>query len=76
MNDGRLTNVANATVSVNPNVTMAVGAATVRASIVTVKLPFQFTVLGPVANLVVRGTSLGAPITLTASAEMRNESQF
>lgn len=76
MNDGRLSNVASATVTVTPDATISMGGANVRASIVTVNLPFQFTVLNPVARLVVPGSTLGAPITLSASAEMRNESQF
>jgi hypothetical protein len=38
-----------------------------------VNYPFQFMVLGPVARLV-RGTStMGAPLTMTSSALMRNE---
>ena len=53
------------------------GATNVGASIVTVNYPFNFTVLNPVARLVSTGSTLGgSPITLTASAEMRNESQF
>jgi len=32
-------------------------------------------VLNPVANLVTRGTTLGTPITLSASAQIRNEAQ-
>ncbi len=43
-------------------------------SIVTVNYPFSFMVLQPIARLVVSGSTLGgAPFTLTASAEMRNE---
>lgn len=52
----------------------AAGAAS--ASRVTVTYPFSFMVLQPVARLVVSGTMTGAPITLTASATMRNETQF
>jgi hypothetical protein len=33
-------------------------------------------VLQPVASLIVSGTMVGAPITMSASAEMRNESPF
>jgi Flp pilus assembly protein TadG len=51
----------------------ALGAGPGSASRVTVSYPFQFIVLQPVANLVVRGSSLGAPVTLTTSAMMRNE---
>ena len=49
------------------------GAATVPTSIVTVTYPFNFVVLQPVARLVVSGSQLGAAVTLTARAEMRNE---
>lgn len=68
MNGGRL-NGASAAISVNRNVPF--GATT--ASRVTVNYPFQFVFLGPVARLV-RGTStMGAPLTMTSSALMRNE---
>ena len=76
LQNGQLSGYAAATVSVNPNATMNIGAASVKASVVTVNYPFSFAVLNPVARLVVRGSSLGsAPITLVTSAEMRNESQ-
>jgi Flp pilus assembly protein TadG len=51
------------------------GGATAKSSLVTVNYPFQFMVLQPVASLVVRGATVGGAFTLTASAEMRNESQ-
>ena len=73
---GQLANSSNATVSVNQAVTMSIGANNAAASLVTVNYPFSFMVLNPVANLVVHGSTMGgAPITLTASAEMRNEAQ-
>jgi Flp pilus assembly protein TadG len=50
------------------------GAATAAGSRVTVTYPFTFMVLQPVAQLVVTGTMTGAPITLSSSAVMRNES--
>ena len=77
MISGRLAGYAGATVAVNQSVPMAIGAGTTAtASTVTVSYPFSFVVLNPVANLVVRGSALGgAPLTLTASAEMRNEAQ-
>jgi hypothetical protein len=44
---------------------------------VTVTYPFTFMALQPVAQLIVAGPqNTGAPITLTSSATMRNESQF
>jgi Flp pilus assembly protein TadG len=73
---GQLANAASATVSVNQNVTTSIGATTAAASLVTVNYPFSFMVLNPVVNLVVKGSTLGgAPLTLAASAQMRNESQ-
>ena len=56
--------------------TIALGTGNVSGSQVTVNYPFQFMVLQPVASLIVRGTTMGAPITMSASAEMRNESPF
>jgi len=73
---GQLDNAAGATVVVDPDATVSVGGSlTASASLVTVTYPFQFMVLQPVASLLVSGTTLGAPITLTSSAKMRNESQ-
>ena len=64
-----------ATITVTPT-TISIGGANASASKVTVDYPFQFMVLQPVAKLVVKGTQLGKPITMSASAEMRNESPF
>lgn len=75
MQSGQLPNAATATVTVDRNATVAIGATTASASIVTVNYPFQFIVLQPVAQLVVRASTLGGPLTMTASALMRNETQ-
>ena len=64
-----------ASVIVTPT-TISIGGANASATKVTVNYPFQFMVLQPVAKLVVKGTQLGKPITMSASAEMRNESPF
>lgn len=70
------TAIANATVIVDPAATVAIGGgATATASLVTVTYPFEFMVLQPVASLLVAGSTAGAPIALTATATMRNESQ-
>jgi Flp pilus assembly protein TadG len=74
--DGQLSDPDTATVDIATNATMPMGAANVSASIVTVNYPFQFTVLGPVARLVSPSSTIGGGITLRASAEMRNETQF
>jgi len=76
MQSGQLPDYANATISVDQAQTVNIGATTASASVVTVQYPFNFVVLNPVANLVARGSTLGgAALTLTASAEMRNEAQ-
>jgi Flp pilus assembly protein TadG len=63
-------------VAVDP-ATISLGAAgTASASRVTVTYPFEFMVLQPVARLVVTNATAGGPITLTAVATMRNETQF
>ena len=72
---GALDNYAGATVTVNMNSTLTVGAQTAKSSVVTVNYPFSFIVMNPVANLVVKGSTVGTPLTLTAAAEMRNEGQ-
>ena len=75
MQTGQLPNEAAATIVVNPNALVSIGTGTATATVVTVNYPFPFIVLQPVARLLVSGSTLGAPVTLTASAEMRNESQ-
>ena len=72
---GQLPNGAAATVVVNPLALVSIGVGTATATVVTVNYPFPFIVLQPVARLLVSGSTLGAPVILTASAEMRNEAQ-
>jgi Flp pilus assembly protein TadG len=63
-----------ATVVIDHNVDIKIGAtATANGSSVTLTYPLEFMVLQPVAQLVVNGSTVGAPLTLTASATMRNE---
>jgi Flp pilus assembly protein TadG len=74
LNSGQIPNASTASVIVTPNVAISIGAGTASGSKVTVNYPFSFMVLNPVARLVVKGSGLGkAPITMSASAEMRNE---
>jgi Flp pilus assembly protein TadG len=68
LNGGRLSG-STANISVVRNVPF--GATT--ASRVTVNYPFQFVFLGPVAQLIRSGSTMGAPLTMTSSALMRNE---
>ena len=73
LQSGQLSNAAAAAVVVTTVPINIGGGATAPASQVTVNYPFQFIVLQPVARLIVRGSTLGAPLTMTASAVMRNE---
>jgi Flp pilus assembly protein TadG len=74
LNSGQVPNASTASVVVTPNVSIAIGAGTASGSKVTVNYPFSFMVLNPVARLVVKGAKVGAaPITMSASSEMRNE---
>jgi Flp pilus assembly protein TadG len=76
LRDGQLANAATTTVTVNRTATVSIGTGTASASMVTVSYPFSFMVINPVANLVVRGSTLGsAPFTINARAQMRNEAQ-
>jgi len=45
----------------------------VNGSEVTVSYPFQFVVLQPVAQLLVSGSMVDSPITVTATSALRNE---
>ena len=76
MQAGQLQDFDAAGVVVDPGGSIEMGAGTASASVVTVTYPFTFIVLNPIAQLVVGGSDLGAPITITASAAMRNESPF
>lgn len=71
MSIGQLPNAATAVVTVNRNVALT-GSDT--ASQIQIQYPFRFMVLNPVVHLVVGGSSLGAPVTMTSTSVMRNES--
>jgi Flp pilus assembly protein TadG len=70
---GQLQDYATAGVAVTPGSVDLGGGKSAPTSIVTVTYPFNFVVLQPVARLLVRGSNLGAAVTLTSRAEMRNE---
>jgi Flp pilus assembly protein TadG len=70
MQGGALPNATADMVTVNRNA--AVNGKT--ASQIGIDFPFEFMVLGPVASLVKSGT-LGEPLTMHATALMRNEAQ-
>ena len=74
LTSGQLPNTPG--IVLNPTSTVSLGGgATANSSLVTVTYPFQFMVLQPVARLVLPSSTLGGAFTLTATAEMRNESQ-
>ena len=65
----------DADVTIDRDTTVVIGGAgaTASASRVDVSYPFTFIVLQPVAQLVVGDSTVGAPLTMTTSATMRNE---
>jgi Flp pilus assembly protein TadG len=75
MSDGQLPQYDSATVVVNKTATLTVNGVDVGASLVTVDYPFTFIMLQPVARLVAPGSTAGAPMTMRATALMRNEAQ-
>ena len=62
-----------ASVAVDRTRTISIGVGTAGSTRITVSYPFNFIVLNPVARLVVGNSSLGAALTMSAQAEMRNE---
>ena len=74
LESGQVPNASTATVVVKPDTTISYGSGSATGSKVTVNYPFSFMVLNPVVRLVAKESTLGsAPITMSASAEMRNE---
>jgi Flp pilus assembly protein TadG len=73
MADGQLDNAGTATVNITRNNIIAAGGGTETASRVTVNYPFSFIMLQPIASMVAPTSTAGAPLTMTASALMRNE---
>lgn len=66
---------AGTNIDLDPSAEISIGTGTASASVVTVEYPFSFIILNPIARLVVNDAEVGAaPITMTASAAMRNES--
>jgi Flp pilus assembly protein TadG len=73
LQSGQLSEWENASTANTPESIDIGGGATAPASRVTVSYPFAFIVLQPIAQLLVNGSTAGAPLTMTASAVMRNE---
>jgi Flp pilus assembly protein TadG len=70
---GQLPSASFSSILIARDVMISIGGVDKSASQVTVSYPFEFMVLQPVAGLVVPGTDVGEPITLSVSATMRNE---
>jgi Flp pilus assembly protein TadG len=70
---GQLPSASFSSILIARDVMISIGGVDKSASRVTVNYPFEFMVLQPVAGLVVPGTDVGEPITLSVSATMRNE---
>ena len=73
MSDGQLSNYGTASIVITRNNPIPSGIGTATASRVTVNYPFTFLVLQPVARLIDSQSTTGAPLTMSASALMRNE---
>jgi Flp pilus assembly protein TadG len=75
MQDGQLPEFAAASVTVDRAASITVNGAAQTASQIIIDYPFTFIVLQPVAQLVAPATTAGNPLTMRASALMRNEAQ-
>jgi Flp pilus assembly protein TadG len=73
MSDGQLSDSAAATVAIQRDATISMGAGTATASRITISYPFTFVVLQPISKLINPSSTLGAPLTMSVSALMRNE---
>ena len=73
MSNGQLTKAATASVVIDEGASIDVNGTPVSASQVTVDYPFEFIMLQPVVRLVSPGATVGGPITMRATAIMRNE---
>ena len=74
LKDGQLGNWETAEIEVDQDVVIDMAGTTTSGSLVTVEYPFSFMMLNPVAKLVVSNSKTGKDaLTLTTSAEMRNE---
>jgi Flp pilus assembly protein TadG len=73
LTDGLIANPASADIDVTRDNEINIGAGTASASRVTVNYPYQFMVLEPVAQLINPSTTVGAPLTMSATSLMRNE---
>ena len=73
MTSGLLPAADDADISIDRDTEVDIGDGTASASRVQVNYPFTFMVLQGIASLVVEGSTVGEPLTMTTSATMRNE---
>ena len=73
LEDGMVGAPDSASVDITRDNTISIGAGTATASRVTVSYPYTFMVLQPISKLVNPSSTVGAPLTMTATALMRNE---
>jgi Flp pilus assembly protein TadG len=70
---GGLQNSSAKQINVQTNAQIIMSGNPVSASQITIAYPFKFMVLNPVMQLIAPGSAVGKPLTMTASALMRNE---
>ncbi len=70
---GQLADASSAAVTIARDTAIPIGIGTATGSTVAVSYPFQFSVLQPIAELLVRTSNAGKPLSIVASATMRNE---
>ena len=73
LTDGMVGAPTSASVNITRDNTISIGTGTATASRVTVTYPYSFIVLQPISKLVKPTSKVGAPLTMTATALMRNE---
>jgi Flp pilus assembly protein TadG len=74
MEAGGLENRSAKQITVKNDAAITMSGSPVSASQITIAYPYSFMVLNPVMELIAPGSDVGTPITMTATALMRNES--
>ena len=74
LKNGQLASFNSVIIDVDQAASISIGSENATASTVTVHYPFEFMVIQNVVSLVTSKSKLGDSLTLTAKAQMRNES--
>lgn len=74
LKSGQLGSINSVIIDVDQAASISIGSENASASTVTVHYPFEFMVIHRVVTLVTNQTKIDQALTLTAKAEMRNES--